>query len=154
MDTAERLSAIPFQLLDPLYQAWRRGIARLHLIPSETEAAHPSWIPSAESALARLSEAGLVCRLVAGRSLYIQGGLSSFVVRGVQGYACSFAIIENAEGGFTAAVASAQHLRDEKVSVTTLAQAVDTVLQIYRSRGMPSEVDRRDMNPNDRADLL
>lgn len=143
MHPAEMLPELPFRLLDPLHQAWWKGIARLGLIHSDTEAVDSSGVLSADAALARLSDAGLACRRAAGEPLHIQGGRSAFVVRGVQGYERPFAIVEDTAGGFTAAVAGVRPFHDEEVPVATLAQAVETVLRIYRARGMLSAVDRR-----------
>lgn len=143
MRTAEILPDIPFRLLDPRHQARRKGIARLGLIYPEKEAVDSSGVLTADAALAWLSAAGLACRRAAGEPLHIQGGGSGFVVRGVQGYERPFAIVENAAGGFTAAVAGVRPFHDEEVPVATLAQAVETVLRIYRARGMLSAVDRR-----------
>jgi hypothetical protein len=136
------LPEFPFRLLDPVHQAWRQGIARLGLIPADTKALDPSGVLTADAALARLSAAGLACRRAAGAPLHIQGGGSTFVVRGVQGYERPFAIVEDAAGGFTAAVAGVRPFHDEEVPVATLAQAVETVLRVYRARGMLSAVDR------------
>jgi hypothetical protein len=98
---------------------------------------------TADAALARLSGAGLACRRAPGEPLHIQGGTSGFVVRGVRGYERPFAIVEEARGGFTAAVAGVRPFRDEEVLVANLAQAVEAVLRIYRARRMLSAADPR-----------
>ncbi len=143
MQTAEMSPESPFRLLDPLRQAWRNGIDRLGLICSDTERVSSFEVLAADAALARLSDAGLACRRVPGEPFHIQGGGSSFIVRGVHGYERPFAIVEEAAGGFTAAVAGVRPFRDEEVLVATLAQAVEIVLRIYRARGMLPAGDHR-----------
>jgi hypothetical protein len=143
MQTAQTLAQSPFLLLDPLRDAWRKGIDRLGLIHSNTDPVGSSEVLTADAALARLSGAGLACRRAPGEPLHIQGGTSGFVVHGARGYERPFAIVEEADEGFTAAVIGVRPYHDEEVSVATLAQAVEAVLRIYRARGMLSAGDRR-----------
>ena len=140
MQTAKISAERPFVLLDPARQVWRKGIDRLGLIQSDADRVGSSEVLTA---LTRLSDAGLACRRVPGEPLHIQGGMSGFVVRGAQGYERPFAIVEEARGGFTAAVIGVRPFRDEEVLVATLAHAVEAVLRIYRARGMLSAEDRR-----------
>lgn len=134
MQNLQVSSGDPNLLVEPRRSPSQRGLERLGVLPPE----------AADAALAQLTAAGLSCRVAAGPRLHLQGGASSFVASGLHGYERPFAILEEAQGGFTAMVAGTRSFHDEELRVPTLAQAVEAVLRIYHARGLlPATGDHR-----------
>jgi hypothetical protein len=114
---------------------WKRGLERLSLVPVDAEPTRSSETLTAAEAVVRLTAAGLTCAKASGQRLHILGGLSTFIVRGIEGYQSGFAILASPTGEYNVIVAGTRSTYDEEAQLDTLAQAVDTVLRVYRSRG-------------------
>jgi len=140
MLNTDSFAAEPF--LTPV--PWKRGLDRLSIVPVDAAPPRSPEALTAEEAVARLTAAGLSCAKASGLRLHILGGKSVFVERGVEGYENPFAILAEPTGELNVMVAGARGTHDEEARVDTLAQAVDTVLRIYRSRGaIPAAEARR-----------
>ncbi|MEP7121658.1 MAG: hypothetical protein ABJE95_12135 [Byssovorax sp.] len=113
----------------------KRGLDRLRIVPVDAAPTSFAEALTSEEAVARLTAAGLACAAATGPRLHILGGARGFVERDVPGYSGPFAILAEPGSGFIVMVAGARGTHDEEALVDTLAQAVDTVLRIYRSRG-------------------
>ena len=124
-----------FQFLLPRHP-WLKGLDRLVVLSDRVARATSSAELSADAALARLSQAGLACRRAAGELLHILGGTSAFEASGIRGFERHFVILKQPEGGFIASITGTRSFPGEEVEVATLAQAVDAVLGVYRTRGM------------------
>jgi len=122
---------------------WQRGINRLRIVSVNATSTRSSEALTAVEAVARLTTAGLYCAKANGLRLHILGGLSTFAVRGIEGYTSPFAILAEPTGELNVMVAGTRGTHDEEAKVDTLAQAVDTVLRIYRSRDARPEAGSR-----------
>lgn len=115
---------------------WKRGLDRLHIVSVDAAPPRSFEALTADEAMDRLTAAGLCCAKAKGLRLHILGGKSVFVARGIEGYESPFAVLAEPTGELNVMVAGARGAHDEEVRVDSLAQAVDTVLRIYRSRGL------------------
>jgi hypothetical protein len=131
MQSRATSEASHFLLLGPPY-LHPKGVERLRLIPADVGPSNPL---TADGAIACLREAGLACEN-ARRPLHIHGGTAPFVDRDIRGYENAFVILAQEGEQFLAIVSGVGgHQHDEEVTTSTLTEAVDAVISIYRRRG-------------------
>ncbi len=128
----------PFLLPDPHRDSAWKGLDRLQVTLSTSPNVPSSSDWTLETALAKLSEAGLACRHVPGDQLRILGGLSSIIKHGMTIYEYPFAINEEPDGRFGTTIVSARGFHDEALSVPTLEDAATRIVNVYHRRGMVS----------------
>lgn len=132
-----------FLLLEPLRTAHLKGVDRLRLISTNPGPSNAPTQRQVSDAMARLLMNGLACEEVPGPCLHILGGTRVSVDRDVRGYEEAFAILGEPDGRFLAMVSGAGgHQHDEEVTTETLAEAVHSILNVYRGRGALKPVDR------------
>jgi hypothetical protein len=113
-----------------------------HARPLEAVSGAPSEALTADDALTRLRAAGLACDQARGPRLHILGGLRVVVSRGIHVYEDAFAILAEVDGVYLAMVADTGEHQEVDVSTESLAQAVETILSVYRERGVLRPIER------------
>lgn len=136
MLNTEMSASTLFLSLDLRLPPWLKGIDRLRIIPAGAPS-KSSEAMTADDAIARLTQARLACGKAQGQRLHILGGTSIIVDRDIRGYENAFAILAEPDGRFLVLVSGVgRHHDDEETTVETLAEAVDAVISLYRSRGV------------------